>query len=52
MARHEGEEEGEVDTEGDEGVPGIRGEGGRVQGEGNILVWINIMSSQVKVSSR
>ena len=29
MAGHEGEEEGQVDPEGNEGVPGLRGEGRR-----------------------
>ncbi len=32
VARHEGEEEGQVDQEGYEGVQGVRGAGRRIQG--------------------
>ena len=38
MEGYEGEEEGQVDQEGHEGVQRVRGEGGRLQGKKHQLI--------------
>ena len=39
MEGHEGEEEGQVDQEGDERVQRVRGESGRIQGKRVVYKW-------------